>query len=199
MKKLNNKGLTIIEVILCFVLISIITISIYSVISTFNEKRILEKYKEEIIAYRNLLTKEIEDDFIKIGLASATPKINGNLYELECILKDGTKRKLIVDKRNSDINNSYSIEYGPFTDSNENDVMKYTLPDFGNLYTADNVKSNKILTINDVRFSIDPESRVLQIFIGLYHPDLGQRYSINIVSPINYNFVNDKTIPLGLA
>ena len=196
-KSLNNKGLTVIEVILCFVLISIITVSIYSVISTFNDKRIQEKYKEEIIAYRNLLTKEIEDDFIKIGITSTSSEINGSLYILKCILKDGTQRKLIVDKRNSDINSSYSIDYGPFVGTDDSNVMKYTLPDFGNTYVND-VKSNKILTIKNVIFDINDTSRVLRIYIGLYHPEFEERYSINIVSPINFNSVNDKLTPLGL-
>ena len=36
-----------------------------------NQKRTIEQYKEEIYTYKNLLTKEIQNDFIKIGLTDA--------------------------------------------------------------------------------------------------------------------------------
>lgn len=217
MKKLNNKGLTIIEVVLCFVLVSIITVSMYSVISTFNEKRIQEKIKEEIFAYRNLLTKDIEDDFIKIGLSSATitensPSAGTKVYNLTCTLKDGSKRRLLISRRlnttnyrdavssseTAAVDDSFSIRYGTVNQSggDENvDVMEYPLPDFG--YSVDNGHKSKLLSIGKVSIIVD-ENRVLRIYIGLYHPELDNRYSINVVSLINYDDTTDKTLPLGL-
>jgi len=55
--KLNNKGITTIEILICFVLVVIITVSMYTIISTFNEKKIIEGYKEEITTYKNTLTR----------------------------------------------------------------------------------------------------------------------------------------------
>ena len=46
MKRLNNKGITTIEVIICFILVVTISTSMFSTISSFNQKRILEQYKE---------------------------------------------------------------------------------------------------------------------------------------------------------
>ena len=76
MKKLNNKGITTIEVIICFILVVTITTSMFATVSSFNQKRIIEQYKEEIYTYKNLLTKEIQDDFIKIGVTTAEYKTN---------------------------------------------------------------------------------------------------------------------------
>ena len=42
MKKLNNKGITIIEVLVCFVLVVIIAMSLFSTISAYNDKRIYQ-------------------------------------------------------------------------------------------------------------------------------------------------------------
>lgn len=214
MKRLNNKGLTIIEVILCFVLISVITVSLYAVISVFNEKRIQEKFKGEIISYINVLTKDIEDDFIDIGVASAsvseTSSGAGNkTYTLTCILKDGTKRQLIVSRtlnatdyrdgvnasETAAVDDNFSIRYGVYTDGNSSNVMEYPLPDLGS--TVDNGKKSKILSINKLDIAVS-EDRTVNIFIGLFHPELGRRYAINIVTPINYNSLTDKTKPLGL-
>ena len=37
---LNNKGITTVEVLICFVLVTIIASSLYSTVAMFNEKRI---------------------------------------------------------------------------------------------------------------------------------------------------------------
>lgn len=67
MKKLNNRGITTIEIIICFALVVVISVTMYSTISTFNKKRLVESYKARIYTYKNLLTKDIQDDFIKKG------------------------------------------------------------------------------------------------------------------------------------
>lgn len=150
MMKLNNKGITTIEVLLCFVLVVIITVSIYATVSSFNEKKILEGYKEEIYNYKNLLTKEIEDDFIKIGLRNAsydtkyvkfvdeedgTESVK-NVYTVYMTLKDGSERKLVIEQlqaassyhiggsRKKD--DEYMITYGT-----PDDPIEWSLPDLG--------------------------------------------------------------------
>ena len=59
MNKLNNKGITTIEILLSFVIIVIITMSMYGTVSAFNEKRMIEEYKTQIYTYKNLLTNRI--------------------------------------------------------------------------------------------------------------------------------------------
>ena len=39
MKKLNKKGMTTIEILVCFVLVAIITVSMYTTISAYNNKQ----------------------------------------------------------------------------------------------------------------------------------------------------------------
>ena len=120
MKKLNNKGITTIEVLICFVLVVTITVSIYATVSSFNERKTLEGQREKIVSYKNLLTKEIQDDFVKIGLTNAryektyetvykNPVCDSNpsaegcdissnriVHTVYCTLKDGTERKLVI-------------------------------------------------------------------------------------------------------
>ena len=57
--KLNNKGITTVEVLICFILVAVITMSLYSVISSVNEKRLEESNKAKILIYKNTLTKKI--------------------------------------------------------------------------------------------------------------------------------------------
>ena len=191
MKKLNNKGITTIEVIVCFVLVVIITTAMYSTISSFNERRMIEQYKEQIYTYKNLLTKEIQDDFIKIGLTHAQyeKKVEGNTTKhiVDCRLKDGTSRRLIITQRmgyssfhldGSDVDDYYMIEYGE-----PDDLIEYPIPDLGESKIKG--KIIKDLSINNVIITIN-KSNILKIYIGFYHPELATRYGIRIVCPIDY-------------
>ena len=85
--KLNNKGLTAIEILLCFVLVSIIVISMMSVVTNYKDKEEIESTKNNIITYKNTITKAIYDDIIKNkGVTKATITETGNSsndYELE--------------------------------------------------------------------------------------------------------------------
>ena len=68
LKRLNNKGMSIIEILLCFILVTIITGSIYSTVNAFSNKKVEEQAKEKIYTYKNLLTRDIETDIITNGL-----------------------------------------------------------------------------------------------------------------------------------
>lgn len=72
MKKLNNKGMTIIEILVCFIIVSIISASIYSTVTNYNDKKNLESNKQEIYKFKNLLTKEIYDDIVYKGLINVS-------------------------------------------------------------------------------------------------------------------------------
>ena len=208
MIKLNNKGITTIEVLLCFVLIVIISVSMYNTISTYNERRILESDKQAIISYKNTLTKTIQDDFIKIGLTHATYERRANdedksvTHIVTCSLKDGSNRQLIIEQRlgyssyhiggakNQD--DRFMIKYGVYSDDpSKTDIIEYPLPDLGETeIPADSSKGIeshvvKDLSINNVLISIKND-KILSIYIGFYHPELATKYGISIVSPIGF-------------
>lgn len=212
MKKLNNKGITTIEVLLCFIIVVIIATSMFSTISSFNERRIIEQYKEKVYTYQELLTKEIQDDFILVGLTHVkyTRRIIGEdpsipkgtvVHTVDCELKDGTKRRLNVyqgliesDTRiNTNVISNdtdyFMIEYGDLSSP-----MKYPIPDLGEseAFPGDESKTGKVkdFTINNVLIKIEADA-ILSIYIGFYHPELGTKYGIDITAPIGFD--NDGT------
>ena len=208
MKKLNNKGITTIEVIICFILVVTITTSMFATVSSFNQKRIIEQYKEEIYTYKNLLTKEIQDDFIKIGVTTAEYKTNVSgsktIHSVNCIMKDGSKRQLIIIQQfskseyhpsgSASVNDYYMIKYGAtnnFVDISVNplpesgDIIEYPIPELGSFKDDDTGKIVQDFSINNVSVTITPDN-VLNIYIGFYHPELTTRYGIQVICPINY-------------
>ena len=210
MRKLNNKGITTIEVLICFVLVVIITVSMYATISNFNEKKVLEGYKEQILNYKNLLTKDIQDDLIKIGLTHVRyeRKTEGvkSITTVYFDLKDGTQRELVVEQTQAvseyhpggvlSNDDYYMIKYGK-----TGDLIERALPDVGYYGYDGYLKKlcdfddpNKSSTCRKVyNFSINNvlidivDDNVFNLYIGFYHPDFATKYAINIVCPIDYD------------
>lgn len=200
-RKLNNKGMTAVEVLVCFVLVVIITVSMYTTVSAYKNKQQIESFKEKIVTYKNLLTKEINDDLIKDGLVSAKitefseDPATGNTYSVEMNLRNGEKKCLKVKSIKAydylwdssmeskfpaanDKDDEFMISYGDC--GNE---TKYSIPDLGQSKNP-NGKIIKDLRINNVDMSI--ENNVLSVYVGFYHPELGTRYAIDILCPINF-------------
>lgn len=191
--KLNNKGITTVEVLICFVLVVIITASMYAIISSFNDKKAIESAREEINTYKNILTKDIQEDFVKIGVVGTSYVENGPDHILTCNMKDGTTRVLAIHQEfaksdlhpggSNSIDDKFTIKYGE-----EGNLIDYPLPDLG---SSKNAKKHivKDLSINENGIIIENiDNKILSIYIGFYHPDLYTRYAIDIVTPINSVF-----------
>ena len=201
LKKLNNRGMTAVEILVCFVLMSILAVSMYSSIASYKNKQSIESAKEKIFTYKNLLTKEIQDDLIKKGLVSAEisetinetkgkpEKLPSKVFKVDFLFRDGSKKQLVINRRlasdysvvdcaSEKINDAFSIQYGE-----EGNLMTYDLPDVG---YGENQCGEKVLDLRINNVDINKDNNILTIYIGFYHPDLGTRYGINIVCPINY-------------
>lgn len=240
---LNNKGFTVVEVLITFVLVSIVMISLFSTISAFNEKRIQESYRARIYEYKNSIVNTIQSDFIQKGLSHASIVRTGSsnskegmTYTVYCTLRDGTERILVVHQRftktsfrftgSTEYSDDYYIEYGT-----KDEMIREEFPELGETvgeYRNDvhafveNPNSQqckkedgsggrepcvqKNFQINNISINItneadiNAESHVLNIYIGFYHFDVGTKYAINIVSPIEYQAGSsspDSRFPIG--
>ncbi len=200
---MNKKGITTIELLICFVIVIVITMSMFSVVSSYNERRITESYKAEIITYKNTLTKDIQDDLIKIGITGATYERTMTkaddadlpvkaVYTVNMDLRDGTKRQLVIEQTlskssyhpagNPDVNDNFMIKYG-----DPNALTEYPLPNLGSYEDEETHKTILDFSINNVLINIYDE-KVLSIYIGFYHPELGTRYCIEITALIDFTF-----------
>lgn len=164
MERLNNRGITTIEILICFVLLAVISTSLYNTVSIYRNKQILEREKEKIYTYKNLLTKEIQDDIIKKGLTGATKAAD---TKLNMSFSDGSSKVLEVKSDNE-------IIYGE---------IKYPLPNFGKNSSNENVLK---IDVDDCKIEITDSPDFLTINIPFIHPDFGTRYGILVAAPIGY-------------
>lgn len=222
-KKLNNKGMTAVEILVCFILVVVLTVSMYTTVSSYKNKQQIESFKEKIYTYKNLLSKDINDDLIKTGLVDAkivefTESLDGNTYSVDMYLRDGTIKRLKIESIKAydylwdpsidttlpaanDKNDKFMISYGNVNKDGSTDLTDYPIPDLGesfnpNVDNPDTPEDDngadcgadgciiKDFRINNVNIEI--VDGVLIIYIGFYHPELGTRYAIDIICPINY-------------
>ena len=202
MRKLNNKGMTAVEVLVCFLIVVIITVSMYTMVSAYKNKQEIEAIKEKIVTYKNLLTKEINDDLIKNGIISAEVKeftADSDNYEVTMTLRNGDKKRLKIrrvlafdyllepDKegspdRSESKDDEFMISYGDYDSETD-----YPIPDVG---YSENLYGNKIYDLRINNVDINTDDSILTIYIDFYHPELGTKYAIDIVCPMNFSFTS---------
>lgn len=126
-KKINNKGMTLVEVVVCFALVTIVLVSMYSSISVYKTKQNIESYKETVITYKNLLTKEIQDDLIKKGLVYASASNSDEVYTVNMSFKDGSSKTLEITRRKAAdaFEGGYTNSFIYYGDMNRNGVLEY--------------------------------------------------------------------------
>lgn len=63
--KINNKGMTLIELILAFIILSIIVLGMLEIVLNVRRKAANEIFARDMLVYRNTMVKRIEDKLIK--------------------------------------------------------------------------------------------------------------------------------------
>lgn len=212
MKKLNNKGLSIIELLVCFVIVAIISITLLNIIMEYKGVQETESIKNIIRTYKDEVTNVIERDIITHTLSTA--EVNNysgnqcsiiltfkNMVYKNCSLDDEEKcyqKELIVYSNNRE---NY-IQY-PDIIQNENGAevlqpVKYSLPKTTDIYVTDTSSSqngeiHKTKT-NDISFKYLPQPEedstsfvtngVFHLYIPIEHSEIDGTYAIDIITPV---------------
>ncbi len=201
MRKLNEKGISVIEIVLSFSLVMIIVAGLLTIIMHYRVKSQVEMTRLDLVTYKNTLTKDIQDDIMKYGVsdinyAGECALASASKYSIctNIVFNNGTEKTLAVSQINiNDIN------------SLENKYIRY-----GNLnYTIDDKLPDKIPTgrapgdfqsvfINDINFlstdsAVLNDGSIIKIFsIDIYieHIDYDDDFGIHIVTTNSNNLKN---------
>ena len=111
--KLNNKGVSIIEIVLTFALIMVMTMGMLSIVFNYREKASISMEKLDLDTFKNTLTKEIQDDILTLGVkeinTSGECLTNAELNScINIVFLDGTSKAFGISK--VDNNDVDSIE-----------------------------------------------------------------------------------------
>lgn len=175
MKKLNQRGVTTIELIITFSITLVLATSIFKSAVNFSERMALESNKLQINNYKNIVTKEIQNNLIENKVKNVTINSNKSTFaSIDFTFKDNNISTLEI---RTDYDNIYEIKYRT---SRNVPFDLYELPNIGLLEKDDGSKT-KALSFENI--SITNNNNIFKLKIKLNHPDLPDHYNINIVLP----------------
>lgn len=185
----NNKGFTIAELLVTFVLVMSIVLALFKVVDHYRERQQNATSAKEMNSYRNQIVKVVEDDIlfncggikeIK-GLDKATLELeSGGLEQTdfqqgieitfnEVIANTQPNTKRLIVKKNGILYDDIFYEFPSKFVSAVDDVI----------YTETQVK-----TVNQIGEPLPPKE-IYSIHIDLTHSELNRIFNINIVAVNN--------------
>ena len=189
MKKLNNKGFTVIELTISFLFVFMIAFSMYQLLYNYRVRQNEESIKSQMIDYKNQVTLAIQNDINEKTLKYIDYCTEGGNRTSKCIVlhfNDNTRKQLSIEEREKvydDIDEPQTVNYISYggTVYESTDAVLLEFPSSQMLY-----KSSEIDNIEDRNVA------VYKISIPIYHNDLEGNYGISIVA-VGYNYNYSET------
>lgn len=167
--RLNNKGITSVELLVCFIIVSTIVVSMYNLILNYRNREQIEEVNNEVVAFSNNLQEVIQSDLVM-----------GHLVSVSNVSVDGYSATLTFDSPNNYTTtitikpNEGVISYGK-----SGDVIDYEIPGIADLMLSPDSSIEYIPATNGY----------LKITIILTHPNFtDETYSFMINCPVNYAY-----------
>lgn len=165
--RLNNKGITSVELLVCFIIVSTVVVSMYNLILNYRNREQIEEVNNEVVAFSNNLQEVIQSDLVM-----------GHLVSVSNVSVDGYSATLTFDSPNNYTTtitikpNEGVISYGK-----SGDVIDYEIPGIADLMLSPDSSIEYIPATNGY----------LKITIILTHPNFtDETYSFMINCPVNY-------------
>ena len=154
----NNKGFTVVELIVTFVLVMSLAVGLFAVVDSYRERQQKETNLKELNSYRNEILKIVQDDFLNKGIEdiegisteeSSSSECKGFNQGIVVKYKDGDKKTFCVGEQGIKYNNIlYPKPLGDFV-SFANDIIYTESKDFQLTAPDGTTKvTKKILSIN---------------------------------------------------
>lgn len=165
MNKVNNKGFTIIEIILSFSFIMIISVGLFMSATNYKNKQQEVASKRDLESYKMNIISDIHKVVDEKGVVNIDTVTNGKLLELE------------------------------FNDMSTVDIIKnedgkgITINKGGNNITVYDLKEKEISTVKSISLQTSEidigtsKAKIYKITIEIEHNELGD-FPINIVLPV---------------
>ncbi len=189
--KLNNKGMSIIEIVLTFALIMVMVIGMLTIVMSYRDKASLSIKKLEMDTFKNTLTKDIQDDILKLGIEEVNmdgecATITGLSRCVNIVFKDGSQKVFGTSLIN--VNDRDSIENKFLYYDGEKYKLHDTLPekipngrtilDFQSI----TIEDNNILSTDSAILTDGTVVNIYSIDVYVSHIDFEEDFGIHIVA-----------------
>ena len=188
----NNKGFTVIELIMSFVFTSLLAISLFSIIVQYRSKQTDSTIISDLLAFKSHLIMDIQEDIQIKGLkeiATCPPsdeeRNRGELIHPRCVImsfNDDTsktfeigsdhKYDVIENENGTESEFHYTTPYIIYGD------IRYSIPDAANVYVDDDY----ILQKSSAFDGLETGTNLYKINFNLKHTDLDTNIAVVIVA-----------------
>lgn len=171
----REKGFTVIELVVSFVLISIIVVGMLTIALRYRNDAQLSVQKLELERYKNVLTTTVQEDILEYGVVDIQYCQNNGVAVSNCLnltFKDNTQKQL--ELVNTNVLNRY-IRYGGqrFPIEEQFAIEPTGLEDATIVLPKDGITLFRKSVGSSLIFKID---------IPIYHVDLEGDYGIHVVA-----------------
>ncbi len=166
---LNKKGVTSVELLVCFIIVATIVVSMYNLILNYRNREQIEEINNEVISFSNNLQEVIQSDLIM-----------GHLVNVTNVSSDGHKATFTFDTPSSYTTTlTINPDTGVISYGRSGNVINYEIPGIADLMLSPDSKIEYIAAANGY----------LKITIILTHPNFtDETYSFMINCLVNYAF-----------
>ena len=191
MKRLNNKAMTTVEIIVCFVLVAIIATTMLNVVLNYKTREEIESINADVIRYKNTVTRIIQNDIVMKHLESVsiTEGENSN-YNYKRVrltftkeITSGVKAKTLTIYSSRGLADGI-VDYITYQDENNNPI-RYNLSNLGGYRDTSGFNDRYYQHLRFGSVSVISKFDCLIIDIPIYHHELGSKNHISIKAPIN--------------
>ncbi len=194
MKRLNNHGLSLVEVVVTFAIVMAIVSGLMAIIMNYRLRAQNSLSELELQTYKNTLTKAIQDDILTFGIAeinqggSCLSSTNSSRFSscANLVFKNGTEKILAISKIEQDNRDSLENKYIYYDD--ERYVLKDTLPekipsgrhafDFQTIF----ISTENFVSSDSTVLADGTEIKIYSIDIPIEHIDYEQDFGLHIVA-----------------
>lgn len=164
---LNKKGITSVELLVCFIIVSTIVVSMYNLILNYRNREQIEEVNNEVVSFANSLQEVIQSDFVM-----------GHLVNVSNVSNDGYSATFTFDTPNSYTTTiKIDPDRGVISYGRSGEVIDYEIPGIVDLMLSSDSKITYIPASNGY----------VKIDIILTHPNFSdETYSFMINCPVNY-------------
>lgn len=101
--KLNNKGMSIIEIVLSFAMVMVLVTGMLFIVVNYRNKVVISTKRLELNTFKNTLTQDIQNDIVKLGLQEINlngecPTLTSLASCINLVFDDGTNKAFGVSK-----------------------------------------------------------------------------------------------------
>ena len=189
--KLNNKGMSIIEIVVTFALIMVMIVQMLTIIINYRQKANLSLERLDLDTFKNNITRDIQKDISTLGVSEINTdgecSTITNLNRcINIVFKDGTEKAFGTSKIDENNYNSIENKYLYY------DGLKYKLHDelpdeipvgrsaldFQNIEVID----NNILSTTSALLEDGTVISIYSIDVYVSHIDFDQDFGVHIVA-----------------